>query len=114
MSATGQVSESYSLEEPDRTAAAASQRLLYEIKVAVGVGMIGLAIAFAGIVGFFLRVKLAQLLMGANVWFGVPVADIDAMKVLFMTLQTLAAIGWGILTAGAAFLFAAAKWMRKI
>jgi hypothetical protein len=114
MSATGQVNEGYGLEQSSPTTAAASQRMMYEIKVAVGVGAIGFAIAFFGAIAFFLRVKLAQLLFGANIWFGVPAADIDAAKLLVMTLQTLAAIAWGLFTAGVAFLFAVAKWMRKI
>lgn len=114
MSATGQVNEGYSLGQSSPTTAAANQQLLFEIKVAVGVGAIGLAIAFFGVIAFFLRVKLAQLLFGANIWLGIPAADIDALKVLVMTLQTLAAIAWGLFTAGVAFLFAVAKWMRKI
>lgn len=113
MSATGQVGEGYSLGQPGN-AGAANQRMLYEIQVAVGVGAIGLAIAIAGTVALFLRVTLAQFLLGANVWLGVPVTDIDALKVLFVTLQTLGVVAWGGLTAGVAFLFAIAKWTRKL
>lgn len=114
MSATGQIGEDYSVGQAGPETAATSQRILFEVKVALGVGAIGLAIAFAGMIAFLLRAKLAQLLLGANVWFSVPVSDTDGMKVLFMTVQTLAVMGWGLFTAGAAFGFAFAKWMRKL
>lgn len=114
MSATGQVTQDYSLEQSSATTAEASKNMLFEIKVALGVGAIGLAIAFAGAIAFLLRVKLAQLLLGANVWFSVPVSDTDGMKVLFMTVQTLWVAGSGLFTAGVALGFAVAKWMRKI
>ena len=115
MSATGEITQGYSLEQSNpATAQATSQKLLFEVKVALGVAAIGLAIAFIGAIAFLLRVKLAQFLLGANVWFSVPVSDTDGMKVLFMTIQTLAVTGWGLFTAGTAFGFAFAKWMGKI
>lgn len=114
MSATGQVTEGYGVGQSSPATAEASRKMLFEMKVALGVGAIGLAIAFAGAIAFLLRVKLAQLLLGANVWFSVPVSDTDGMKVLFMTVQTLGVAAWGLFTAGAAFGFAFAKWMRKL
>ena len=87
---------------------------LKEIPVALGVGAIGVVIFFAGAVAFLVRVKLAEFFLGARVWFGVPVADVDALKVLAMTIQILLVTAWGAGTACVAFVYAFFKWTRGL
>lgn len=85
---------------------------LTELTVALGVGTAGVLAAMAGTIAFVIRVKLAELFLGAHVWFETPVTDVDAVKVLLMTIQTLELFAWGVVTAGAAFIFAFAKWTQ--
>lgn len=85
-----------------------------EILVALGVGAVGVAVFFGGVVAFLMRVKLAEFVLGARVWFGVPVDDIDTLKVLAMTIHSLLIIVWGAGTAGVSFVYAFFKWTRGL
>jgi hypothetical protein len=85
---------------------------LTEVTVALGVGTVGVLAALAGVIAFVIRVKLAELFLGAHVWFETPVTDVDAVKVLLVTIQTLELFAWGAFTAAVAFIFAFAKWTQ--
>ena len=119
MSATSETTGAYSRQHSDRIAvdnrpapAARREAALVEMRVALGVGVLGIPIAFAGAIAFLFRVKLAELFLGANVWFNTPVTDTDALKVLFMTIQILGTIAWGTFMTGVAFVFAFLKWTQ--
>jgi len=85
-----------------------------DLGVALAVSAIGVAIFFGGVLAFLLRVKLAELVFGARVWFGVPVADVDALKILATTIQSLFVIVWGAGTACISFIYALFKWTRGL
>ena len=63
-------------------------------------------------IAFAIRVKLAEVFLGAHLWFNVPVTETDALKLLFMTIQRLGTLAWGGVTAGVAFVFAVVKWTQ--
>ena len=106
MSATSEATRDYSVQHRVRGTA------LMEVTVALGVGTVGVLAALAGAIAFVIRVKLAELFLGAHIWFGSPVTDVDAVKVLLMTIHTLELFAWGAFTAGVAFVFAFAKWTQ--
>ena len=83
-----------------------------EVNVALGVGAVGAVAALVGAVAFLVRVKLAELFLGAHVWFETPVTDVDAVKVLLVAIQTLELFAWGAFTAGVGFVFAFVKWTQ--
>jgi len=84
-----------------------------DIQVLLGVGVLGVLIVFVGAIAFAFRVKLAELSLGAHVWFNVPLTDTDSLKVLYVTIETLGILAWGILTAGIALVYAFVKWARS-
>jgi hypothetical protein len=83
-----------------------------DIYVVLAVGAIGVAIFVGGVVAFLVRVKLAEFVFGARVWFGVPVAEVDALKILAMTIQSLVVTAWGAGTACVCFVYALLKWTQ--
>jgi hypothetical protein len=91
---------------------AAREAALPEMKVLVGVGVLGVGMVLVGAVAFLFRVNLAELILGAHIWFTVPVTEGDALKVLFMTIQIVGVVAWGLFTAGVAFGYALVKWTR--
>lgn len=98
MSATSEVSTTslnidQSVESRDATAS-----LRRQIAICFLVGAAGVAIAIAGFVAFLFRVKLAAAILGARVLFGLPVSEVDAGKVLAVTLGTFGVMGYGVLT----------------
>jgi len=58
----------------------------------------GVMIVAGGLVAYAIRVKLAVLLMDARVFFGIPVAEIDSLKILAVTLNALMVTGYGFVT----------------
>lgn len=84
-----------------------------DIQVLLGVGVLGVLIVFVGAIAFAFRVKLAELFLGARVWFNLPMTDMDSLKVLYMTIETLGILAWGILTAGIALVYAFVKWTQS-
>ena len=86
--------------------------LLNEMKAALGVGVIGLPVIFAGAIAFFFRIKLAELFLGAHVWFNVPLTDADNLKILVVTFHILGFIGWGVVMTAVGVFFTLFKWMQ--
>jgi hypothetical protein len=82
------------------------------LNIALGVGTAGALAALAGAIAFLIRIKLAELFLGAHFWFGAPLTDVDAVKVLLMAIQTLELFAWGAFTAGVAYVFAFVKWTQ--
>jgi hypothetical protein len=108
MSVTSESPEVY-----DRQRVARAPAALVEMKVAVGVGAFGVLIACVGAIAYVYRVNLAETLLGARVLFNIPVSDTDALKVLFMTIQTVGATASGAFTAAVAFVFALVRWAQQ-
>lgn len=107
MSATSETTQDYVRAHHGHLSTSLTQE-----KVALFVGALGTAITLAGAIAFVFRIKLAQLLLDARIWFNMPLTEADATKVLFMTIQIVQVIAWGAFTAGAAFLFAIYKWTK--
>lgn len=71
-------------------------RLRKQIAVALATAAIGGAIILVSIFVFMMRVPVAAMFLGARVVFGVPVAEIDALKVLMVAIQAVAAAAHGL------------------
>jgi hypothetical protein len=75
------------------------ERLRKQIAVALATAAIGVAIVGCSAFIFLARVQIAAAFLGARVLFGMPVADIDAVKVLAVTIGAFAGMAHGGLVA---------------
>lgn len=68
------------------------------VAISLAVGATGVFIALAGVGVFLMRIKIAATFLGARLLFGMPVADADAAKVVFVALSGLAVLAVGAIT----------------
>jgi hypothetical protein len=107
MSATSEVSASLGAARDVRSDV--RQRLRKQIAVALAAAAVGAAIIACSILIFLMRVQVAATFLGARIVFGVPVSEIDALKVLMVVIQCAAAATHGMVVAvvGSGVAFAA-------
>jgi hypothetical protein len=84
-----------------------------EITVALATASIGLLAAFGGVVTFLDRTELAVGLFGARVIFGIPVAQVDNLKVLAVAVGSVGAVAWGLFTAAMAVVVAGIAYFKS-
>lgn len=107
MSATSGTSEARHL---DHATGVVQGNALKEMKVALGVSFISAFFGLVGVGAFLFRFRLAQMLLGARVWFNIPATEADAMKVVFVALQSAQMIGISAITTCVGLYFALTKW----
>lgn len=107
MSATSEVSASLGSARP--LSADVKYRLRKQIAVALAAAAVGAAIVACSVLVFFMRAQIAATFLGARVVFGVPVSEIDALKILMVAIQSAAAATHGMVVAvvGSGVAFAA-------
>jgi len=111
MSATSEVSASLGAARDVRSDV--QQRLRKQIAVALAAAAVGAAIVACSILVFLVRAQVAATFLGARVVFGVPIAEIDALKVLMVSIQCTAAAAHGIVVAAVGSGVAIAAYLRN-
>src|SRR5205823_2878165 len=88
-------------------------RLRKQIAVALATAAVGGAIILFSVFVFVMRVQVAATFLDARVVFGVPVAEIDALKVLMVAIQCAAGATHGMVVAVVGSGVALAAYLRN-
>jgi len=73
----------------------AKAHLRKQIAVALATAAVGGVIGFCWIIVFLARVQIAVTFLGARVVFGVPVAEIDALNIVWVALASFGGMAYG-------------------
>lgn len=84
-----------------------------QIAVSIVVAVMGFIFVLASIGIFFGRASIAEAILGARLFFGVPVAEIDALKVLAVGIGAFIGMLHGLIVMVAAGAVALTAFVRK-